>query len=754
MGHVPPFRAQPRQVGFNTSVLLAPGRAQSLQDEVALVLADSLDFEETLAHVASLFVPEFADWAAVDVVAPDGSLRQFTSSHTDPDKEAFLLELRLRYRAETGGDRGALAVIASGRPELVEDVDATPHLEIGEEDRERYAALAAQSYMIVPLEARGRIVGALTLLSLTPGRRYGAEDLELGLRLAERCAYAVHNARLFREAEETIGLLDALFSTAPVGLALLDLDLRFVRVNDHLAALAGRPAGELVGRRPADLMPAGGLREELMREVLDSGRPLLEREVRGGEETQRWLVSCTVVPGRDGGPVGLLETVVDESERQALLARERAERERAALLARTGELLDASLDPETTLRNVAAVIVPGFADWCAIHLQDAEGGLRTVAVAHADPEREAWAWRLQERYPPDPDGATGAPAVVRTGEPEVRLEVPDALLEAAAQDAEHLEILRRLRITGVITAPLRGRGRTLGAISFAAAGESGRRFTQDDVAVALEIARRAALAVDNARLYTARAEIAHTLQSRLLPARLPEVPGVELAARYRASGEFNEVGGDFYDAMGSAAGDWVVCVGDVTGKGAAAAAVTALARYTLRAAALRPGPPSALLATLNQAMLGQDETAEHCTACVARLRVEEGRVRGLLCLAGHEPALVLRASGEVEVLGAYGSLLGLLPDPDLEDVPVELGPRDVLLLHTDGVTDAGMPHRPLGQDGLAALLAGLRGCAPDRLLAAVERAAVQRQDGEPRDDIALVALRPALQAGNGRSADG
>jgi GAF domain-containing protein len=179
-------------------------------------------------------------------------------------------------------------------------------------------------------------------------------------------------------------------------------------------------------------------------------------------------------------------------------------------------------------------VVPEIVDWCGIHVVDDAGDLKLVAVAHADPDKEALAWRLDERYPTDPDAPTGVPAVVRSGSTEVTTGVTEEMLAAAAVDAEHLEIIRGLGIREAIVAPLRARGRILGAVTFVAA-ESGRSLTRDDVDLVEELARRAGLSVDNARLYTERSAIAHTLQAELLPARLPVIPGVRVAVRSSAA---------------------------------------------------------------------------------------------------------------------------------------------------------------------------------------------------------------------------
>jgi PAS domain S-box-containing protein len=723
--------------------VIGADQARAFLERAGAVLQSSLDFETTLAHVAGLAVPDLADWCAVDVVEDDGSLRQITSGTVEPDLEALLLELRRRYRRDTGGSEGVLRVIERGEPELATDVTDAPRLEIGPSERPAYERLHPRSYMIVPLLARDRVLGALTVLSIAEGRHYGPADLEFAGRLAHRCALAVDNARLYREAGQTIGLLDALFSTAPVGLAYIDPAGRFRRVNSRLADLHGMPVATHLGRWPDEVAgKVGAARARLHRRVLASGEPILEHELAVEPGGRTWLVSVTPVPAADGTMAGALETVIDVTEHRALLQRERAGRQRAALLARAGEVLEGTLDFDATLRNVAHVAVPDFCDWCAVYILD-EDELRTVAVAHADPERERWAWELNARYPPDATAATGPARVIRSGEPEVTLDINDDMLVAAGRDEEHLRLLRELELTGSVLVPLRARGRTLGAIAFLSA-ESGRRFGPDDVALAIELGRRAGMAVENARLYTARAAIAHTLQAKLLPGRLPRVPGVELAARYRAAGEFTEVGGDFYDVVPCADGDHIVVVGDVTGKGAEAAAVTALARYTLRAAVLHASDPVAILRVLNNAIRAQDEAGELlCTVGLARVAIHDGHVAVRLVLAGHEPALVARASGEVEEAGRYGSLLGFLDEPQLEETELELGPGDTLLLHTDGVTDAGAPGHALGATGLHTVLRSVAGRGPAAVVDAVERAAVEAQEGEPRDDIAMVALRMA-----------
>jgi PAS domain S-box-containing protein len=725
--------------------VMDPQSALGFLAQASGLLAASLDYERTLSEVARLAVPDVADWCAIDILQPDGTTRQVTSVHPDPELEQLLLELRRRYRAEKQGSEGVARVIATGEPELARDVRGSVAIELSDTETETYRRLGPRSYMIVPLVARGRTIGALTLLSMRDARHYGDADLDFAQHLGRRFALAVDNARLYDEAERSRGLLDTLFASAPIGLGFFDTDLICVRVNEALAAIDGLPVDDHPGQPLAELLgPLADRVLPLYRHALTSGEPILEQEIDGDSpavpgQRRHWLVSCTPVYGADNAVIGVSSVVLDVTERRQLLERERAARRRASFLVRASELLESSLDYETTLRNVAEIVVPGIVDWCAIHVVDGAGEIKLVAVAHADPAKERFAWELDSRYPTRPDAPTGVAAVIRTGSTEVATDVTDEMITASAVDAEHAEIILGLGIRGGIVAPLRARGRTLGAITFVAA-ESERMITRDDVDLVEELARRAGLSVDNARLYTERSAIAHTLQAELLPSRLPDIPGVQVAVRYRAAGELNEVGGDFYDVFARRGDKWAFEIGDVSGKGAEAAAVTALARHTVRTASLQPASPRELLETLNEALLMQRAGSEFCTVCLGELSLSEGEGALTIALGGHPPALVLRASGEVEAVGEAGTLLGVFADPALREVSTLLRTGDTVLLYTDGVTEAGPAGAEIGDEGLAQILASLRGMTPEEIVDAVEQAAVDMQDGQPRDDIALVAF--------------
>jgi len=707
--------------------VLGAEEALGLLDEIAAVLAGSLGYESTLEEVARLTVPDLADWCAVDVVQEDGTLRQITSGHDDPEQEELLRILRKRYRATSGRNEGVTRVVRTGEPELFADVRGAERsrVEVLDEEAAVYERLAPRSYLIVPLVARGRTIGALTLLSLREGRHYSERDLAFSMHLARRFALAVDNARLYDAAERSLGQLDTFFASAPVGLAFYDTDLRQVRVNEP-------------GRVVDDLSL-----EHHLRWVIREREPLLGEEVSGVDaagDTRHWVVSYTPVLGLDGQVIGVGVVVIDVTDQRRALEAEREARRRATFLAEVGAVLDESLDFEQTIASVARLAVPDFADWCTVDVLDEDGGLRQVAVAHADPAKVRWAEELAARYPIDPESPRGVPQVIRSGEPLVVNDVEDAMLASAAADDEHLRLLQELGVTATALVPLQSRGRTFGALSFVST-ESARRFDAGDLELFTELGRRAGVAVENARLYTERSRIAHSLQARLLPQRLPEPEGMRLAARYRAAGTYNEVGGDFYDAFDRAPGEWVVVIGDVSGKGPEAAALTAVARYTIRAAALNDWSPVQVLQRLNEALLHEEAMAQFITVALAFVHAVDEGVEVRLVLAGHPPPFVLRADGTAEQIGEPGTLLGMRPEIRLTEVQERLAPGDTMLLYTDGVIEAGPRGNPIGEDGLAALLAPLVGSTPERLVDAIERAAVEAAPASrARDDVALVAV--------------
>ena len=236
--------------------------------------------------------------------------------------------------------------------------------------------------------------------------------------------------------------------------------------------------------------------------------------------------------------------------------------------------------------------------------------------------------------------------------------------------------------------------------------------------------------------------LARTLQQTLIPPAPPHVPGLDVAAAYRPAGTGEEVGGDFYDIFEIGPGDWVFVVGDVCGKGVEAAVVTALARYTLRAAAVRVSEPSQALETLNQVLL-RNESDRFCTAAVLRMRHRDGAWTATLASGGHPLPYLVRSGAGPEAVGGAGSLLGVLETPEFHDAEVALEPGDSLVLYTDGVTEGRCGPDFYGEERLVAAIAAISanaGFATD-LAEGILADVLQFQEGDPSDDVAVVAVR-------------
>lgn len=468
----------------------------------------------------------------------------------------------------------------------------------------------------------------------------------------------------------------------------------------------------------------------------EQAEPLTMRSVNRATGEEQWVVLKATGVHNPAGEIETAVTIIEDvtaAKRTAL---------RMEFLARASQVLASSLDYQQTLRNVAGLAVPRIADWCAVDLFDEEGAREPVAVAHTDPSKLAMAEGLRAFEPEELDPEQGLGLVRRTGEPLLYSDIPDELLVEAAVDEEHLRLLRGVGMRAVLIVPMAARARTIGALTLVSA-ESGRTFDQGDVEFAQQIAERAALAVENARLYTERTEVARTLQSSLLPEALPEVPGWEIAALYRPAGHESDVGGDFYDFW-EVAGDWLMMIGDVTGKGVSAATVTSLVRHTAWAASEFDSRPGQILARVDAALKRRPALSVCSGLC---LRVSEGR--GTIASGGHPLPLRVGDHG-VEALGRAGTLLGAFSKFSWPETSFAMGPGETLVAITDGVTDTvGRDDERFGMVRLQEILGEAQNESPmairDRLVAALE----DFQVGAQADDTAIVIMRftgpPAAQ---------
>ncbi|WP_162254094.1 GAF domain-containing SpoIIE family protein phosphatase [Nocardioides sp. Soil774] len=417
-----------------------------------------------------------------------------------------------------------------------------------------------------------------------------------------------------------------------------------------------------------------------------------------------------------------------------IAAQHEAARQRAKLefLAQAATELASSLDYQATLARVARLAVPTFADWCAIDLVD-DGRLRRLSVAHVDPAKVQLAHDLAERYPADREAAHGAWQVMRTGRSELIAEITDDMLTAGAVDAEHAEIARALHLRSAVTVPLVARGRILGVMTWVAA-ESERHYTPDDLALAEELAQRAAVSLDNADLHSQTLAAAVQLQRAVLPDALPAAHGWELAHHYSPAGR-TEVGGDFYDVIERDDGGLVLFIGDVMGRGVEAAAAMAQVRAAVRAYAALDPRPRAVLGHLDEMF---DHYGSEQLVTLLYLLVDPARDEAVIGNAGHPPPVLVRGDGTlVELPSADGPPLGVGIQERSETV-VAFTVEDTLIAFTDGLVERRGEDITEGQARVACAAQAHRG----KPLADAVASLVQ-QVGDPSrdDDIAVLGAR-------------
>jgi len=411
--------------------------------------------------------------------------------------------------------------------------------------------------------------------------------------------------------------------------------------------------------------------------------------------------------------------------------------ENARFLADVSTLFSWSLDVNETLNSTAHLMVPKVADMATVHLFDEIGVLRRVALAHRDPSAE------DDMAESGDERGTEARSALLTlamaaGRTAMLQNEGNTLPDQLALDEAHTRVLHELGVASALAVPLVARGETLGLLGLTRF-ESSDPYDPTDVAFAEELGRRAALAIDNALVHRRQADVARALQASLLPPTLSDLPGVEVAATFHPAGEGVEVGGDFYDVFPLEEGRWVLMIGDVSGSGPAAAALTAQVRHGARVAARAGLDPPEVVAAINGS-LGETSGPEwFCTMVYAEVSVHDDGVDLRITCAGHPPPLLLRGT-DVEEVGVQGPLLGVLPLARFGERAVRLGPGHALVLVTDGAIEA----RGLAESAES----GASFFGQERLVSAVERCADQ-----PASAIVKSIADEVLAFSGGRLAD-
>jgi PAS domain S-box-containing protein len=562
--------------------------------------------------------------------------------------------------------------------------------------------------------------------------------------ISERRQAERERERLVEELHATLRgserRFDAIIGPLADPVTIRDREHRFLYANSAALVHLGFDSWEkLRETAPSEIMSDYVVRDEEGREVAmrdipsvrllrgEAAEPLLIQTINRHSGARRWNLLKSAPLLDEQGEVEATITIIED-----VTERKRAEL-RSGFLADAGAALASSLDYEQTLRNVAELAVPRIADWCAVDLLDEDGDRRTVAVAHGDREMVSLAEALR-RYVPDrvnPDEGLGR--VLRTGEAAIYPEITDEMLVQAAIDDRHLELLRALGFRSVLIVPMRLGDRILGAMTLVSA-ESIRALDEFDRELAEQVAARAAVAIENSRLYSERSSIARTLQQSLLPEQLPPIPGYELASIYLPAVEASMVGGDFYDVW-EVRGSWMIVIGDVTGKGIEAAALTALVRHTLRTASEFLSSPAELLAFID-ATLKKRATLSVCTALCMRLEGDSVT----LAVGGHPLPLLL--SDQVIELADHGPLLGAFRGARWSDFSLELDTGSTVVAYTDGVTDAkGKADGRFGLPRLRETLERVRERPAAEVVDGLTRELEIFQAGSYTDDTAAIALR-------------
>ncbi|MFE2629718.1 SpoIIE family protein phosphatase, partial [Streptomyces sp. NPDC059374] len=492
---------------------------------------------------------------------------------------------------------------------------------------------------------------------------------------------------------DALAALEGLFEQSPVGLAMLGPDLRFLRVNEALARMDGVPAADHVGRSVTDVAPGAAALETVMRGVLERGEAVVDHRhtSSAADPARRRTWSCSYAPllGTAGRRVGVIASLIDVTrEQRAQLEAGRARR-RLDLLAEAGAQMGSTLDLRQTAEEVVRVLVPRLADSADVQLLEetlapdetaasAHGVVRRAAASFTDPLAPAdhLAVDMMQQVP----RGSVYEQVIEAGR-AMNLYLADIGQLIPAPEAEPLRAYLHARVGSARLVPLVARGTVLGAVIVTRTRDR-EPFDDQDTLLIDELIARAALNIDNARMYSRERDAALTLQRSLMDPCLPDVDGLELTGRYLPAGE-HEVGGDWFDAIALSGGRTALVIGDVMGHGIHAAAVMGQLRTAVRTLARRGTTPEQVLRYLDAVVadLGENEMA---TCLYAVHDPVSGHC--LIASAGHPPPLVADRGTVAFLDGLAGPPLGV-GRQDWRVQHLRLEPRSLLLAYTDGLIE-------------------------------------------------------------------
>ncbi|MHC3390872.1 SpoIIE family protein phosphatase [Streptomyces lavendulocolor] len=554
-----------------------------------------------------------------------------------------------------------------------------------------------------------------------------------------------------RRVERDLALSVRLVDQSPIGLAVVGADMRYVGVNAALERIDGLTADQHKGRRIAEVLPFvnAGAVEEAMRTVLATGVPLLDRQMVGRtpadpDQDHAWSVSLYRLEDVGGRILGLAISVIDVTDRHRAATEAERARDRLTLVADASVRIGTTLDLEQTARELADVAVPELADVAAVDLLDtvlegrpgrvpADGPavIRALAVAAAYPTVAVRAADV----PGEPAHYSADRLVtrcVRTARPVMVAEVDDDALSCIARDREAAELLAEAGVHSYLAVPLIARGEVLGALDLKRA-RNPYPFTEDDAVLASELAARAAVCIDNARLFRRQRETALTLQRSLLPKTPRHLVGLDVASRYQPAGSGSEVGGDWFDIIPMDDGRTALVVGDVMGSGINSATTMGRLRTATQTLARLALDPAEVVRHLDEITAGLEPSLATCVYAV----YDPHRAQCCFCTAGHPPPVLVRAGAGPRLLDLpTGAPLGVGGVP-FHDVTTELAPGDRLVLYTDGLVETRDQDIDTRLNQLLDLLR-----TPDASLEETcDRLLRELRHGGNHDDVALLMAR-------------
>lgn len=589
----------------------------------------------------------------------------------------------------------------------------------------------------IPITIGGEMVGVMEFFS-DEIHEPDSDLLRMLTSVGNQIGQRIERVRAEEELRINESRKSAILENAQDAIISIDQEGVIQEFNPAAEKLFGHVRDDILGRPIVETIIPQPLRERHLKafdRYLQTGEPtIIGRRVEmpavraDGSEI---LVQLTISVDEEGDSPRFTAFLRD-------ITAEKKEQQKQAFLAEVSTILASSLEYGEVLRQVLLRTTPYFCDYAFIDALEVDGSLRRICFATGDSNLSGVIDEI-DRYLERKEKDHPVERALETNEVQL---VP--LVSEWPEIGGGTSALRRkflsLPIRSLMVVPLMARGKTLGVMGFFSSTE-GRSYGHEEMALAEELARRVSLQLDNAIRYHERSRIARTLEASLLPSELPDIPGLQTVARYKSGTYEIEVGGDFYDVFPYGQTKWGIVIGDVSGKGAEAAALTALLRYTIRAEVMQEREPSRILAVVNDAVLERGREEQYCTIAYSRIDATTAGIHLTVVSGGHPLPYYISKGGQVRTVGRPGTALGLLTSIELEEEHLDLNPGDTVVFYTDGVVEARSASETFGENRLVDLLKESAAMPVTQLADHIVSSVTQFTDGTLRDDLAVLVIR-------------